>query len=254
MPGLSDYLQGFKEYLKNMDKKILDYLYPNDEYCLFCNRRFPSERYFLCQKCESGLKELSSDQKILGFPLAKSHTMRHLSAMELTPFEFLCVKYSNSRFAKRLLLSYKKYHKAYLSFCLSKMLIELIDEMVDMADMDALTYIPSTKAKIRKKGFDNMRLIAEKVAEHYEMDLVDVLGIKSVNEEQKSLSRDRRYKNISEAFYTKYRLIKNQNTPIKILLLDDVITTGATMESAARCLKKEGYLVYGAVIFRATHD
>lgn len=253
MADFKPYLDYIKNILKKLDKRLLDYLYPNDEYCLFCNRRWPSKRHFLCEVCERGLIELPREQRVLGFPSAKPETMRALSAFRLTPFEGLYALYSNSPFAKRLLLAYKKYNRAYLSFCLSKMLVELIDEEIDISEIDAITYIPSTKTKIRRRGFDNMRLIAEKVAEHYEMELVDVLGIRDVKREQKGLSQEKRYQNISEAFYLKYELKKVGGGPIRLLLLDDVITTAATMESAATLLKKAGYRVYGVAIFRSIH-
>lgn len=247
------YLDHIKRLLKSWDKRLLDYLYPNDENCLFCSRRWPSRRFFLCKKCEAGLIELPHDQKIVDFPLAKPAHMRGLSAFRSAPFEALYAKYSNSLFAKRLLLAYKKYSRAYLSFCLANMLIELIDEMIDMDEIDALCYIPSTPAKINKRGFDNMKLIAEKVAEHYDIELVDVLGMRNTKKEQKGLSQEKRFQNISDAFYLKYDFIKEGGEPIRVLLLDDVITTGATMEAAARCLRSGGLVVYGAAIFRSIH-
>lgn len=251
MSKWSTYLTVIKKVLKQLDRKLLDELYPNDSCCLFCNTRWPSERFYLCKACERGLIDLSEDQKVLGFPLARPDAIRNLSAFRHSPFEALYAKYSYSPFAKRLLIAYKKHRRAYLSFTFSKMLIELIDEKIDIEQIDALCYIPSTQAKIRYRGFDNMKLIAEKVAEHYDIELVDILGIRKTGSEQKRLSQDRRYKNISQAFFLKYLLKKEEKGPIRLLLVDDVITTGATMESAADVLRRAGIEVYGVSIFRS---
>lgn len=251
MSKWSVYLTVIKKFLKQLDRRLLDELYPNEACCLFCNTRWPSERFYLCKTCELGLIELPEDQKILDFPLAKPTVMRELSAFRQSPFEALYAKYSYSPFAKRLLLAYKKQCRAYLSFTLSKMLIELIDETIEIERIDALCYIPSTKAKIRFRGFDNMKLIAEKVAEHYDIELVDILGIGKTEAEQKELNQDRRYKNINQAFFLKYLLKKEEKRPIRVLLVDDVITTGATMESAAVLLRRAGFEVYGVSIFRS---
>lgn len=86
--------------------------------------------------------------------------------------------------------------------------------------------IPSSKQKVEKRGFHHVL----KLIEPLQLDVLDCL-VKDSDVDQKLLHKDQREKN------AKIRLVDGFILPKKILLVDDVITTGSTMRAAISCLK-----------------
>ncbi len=99
---------------------------------------------------------------------------------------------------------------------------------------DAVTYVPRTKKAKRRYGVDQSEVIAKVVS--------DKTGVPAVtfferigSREQKLLSYSERKKNIKNAFCLKY--IPNEKYK-RILLVDDIVTTGATLSVCAELLRK----------------
>lgn len=107
--------------------------------------------------------------------------------------------------------------------------------------------IPLHKKRFLERGFNQSELIAEKFSArfHYAY-LKDCLARKINTPHQVGLKQKERQKNIKGAFCVK----KPEKISGKIIILiDDVITTGSTLEEAARTLKNNGAVnVFGLVI------
>ncbi len=99
---------------------------------------------------------------------------------------------------------------------------------------DAVAFVPATAAAFRRRGFDHMELIARNLSGRSDIPLLDAL-VKHGSSDQRELGRSER---LAKAFGA-YEVV----LPVRgkrILLLDDVITTGATMSAAASALKSAG--------------
>lgn len=94
--------------------------------------------------------------------------------------------------------------------------------------------VPLHPLKKKKRGFNQSDFIAEGIAEGLNSNWSpDILVRDAASETQTKKSRFNRWKNVESAF----RLKDINAVPGKhILIVDDVITTGATIESAAKCL------------------
>ena len=98
--------------------------------------------------------------------------------------------------------------------------------------------IPLSKSKQSKRGFNQAALIAHKIAEIYEMKYSDDLLIRIRDtESQTGLDFDKRMKNMAGAFEVNDKKAVEGKS---FLLIDDVMTTGATIEECARILKNAG--------------
>ncbi|MDD5433428.1 MAG: ComF family protein [Candidatus Pacebacteria bacterium] len=109
--------------------------------------------------------------------------------------------------------------------------------------------VPITTKKLRKRGYNQSAVVAKILSIYYGLDLQtkNLMKIKNT-QDQVGLSRQERQHNIFGAF-----VIKNPDLIAKktIFLVDDVFTTGATMEECARVLKANGAKkVYGIAIAR----
>lgn len=120
------------------------------------------------------------------------------------------------------------------------------------ADFDLLTWIPTGKKRIRERGYDHARLLAEAVARELQAEPVKLLKKKWDNPPQSTLkdAAQRRANVLGIYQVTDSELVKGK----RILILDDVITTGATAGEAARMLLlSDAAQVHCGVVAAARH-
>lgn len=117
-------------------------------------------------------------------------------------------------------------------------------------DVDLVIPLPLHKRKLRERGFNQAELIARSVASIIQKPLATgvLFKYRSTPPQMKMKNPASRARNIREVFRVeKAKLVFGRN----ILLVDDVITTGATLEEAARTLRAAGARkVYGFVLAR----
>ena len=109
--------------------------------------------------------------------------------------------------------------------------------------------IPTSPARVRIRGYDQAKLIAKTVAKHKKLKYKSML-IKVNNTRQVGSGRDQRFKQAENAYELISKTVKNR----KILLVDDVTTSGATLEAAARLLKKAGASQVDGIVFAQALD
>jgi predicted amidophosphoribosyltransferase len=97
----------------------------------------------------------------------------------------------------------------------------------------AVAFVPATKEARARRGFDHGRGIAEQVAADLGVQLLDVLVRRSALD-QRALSRDERAVNAAGTFSA------TGEAGGRVLLVDDVFTTGATLDAAATALVTAG--------------
>jgi len=107
----------------------------------------------------------------------------------------------------------------------------------ELADFDYLIAVPLHYKKLRQRGFNQAQLIADIISRQLKIPLLaNSIERCKETQAQEGLSVSKRRKNLRSAFTA------NKNIPLqgkKIALLDDVVTTGATIESLCRCLLAE---------------
>jgi len=119
---------------------------------------------------------------------------------------------------------------------------DIIKELINKKDFEVpgnvvITYVPITKKKERERGFNQSEIIAKKLGEKLNLPIVRLLDKIKETSDQVGLSRYERLKNLKGSFAARPWVDQGQN----VLLVDDVYTTGATMEECSRTLKKSGY-------------
>ena len=112
---------------------------------------------------------------------------------------------------------------------------------------DAVVPVPSTRRELRERGYDVPLLMAREIASALEIPLWNDILIKSgETRRQHTLSKEERRENLKNVFAVQdaQRLRRR-----RILLCDDVSTTGTTLEECARPLKRAGAAeVWGVVL------
>lgn len=95
--------------------------------------------------------------------------------------------------------------------------------------------IPTPESRIRQRGYDHMLLIGKYFAKKRNLECKQILK-RAKNTKQRQANTSQRAAQAKSAFYTNEKLNKNR----VYLLIDDVITTGATLKYASKALKKAG--------------
>jgi len=121
---------------------------------------------------------------------------------------------------------------------------------------DRVTFVPTPlRRRLARGGQGGCQPIAEAVAHTLGLDLIDCLRLTRTVAKQSLLPDSRRRENVQGAFDLKKSYGFNKNTDLAgrhILLVDDVLTTGATASEVARILKRGGAAsVHLAVVARA---
>lgn len=116
--------------------------------------------------------------------------------------------------------------------------------------VDLVVPVPLTSSRERQRGYNQGRLLAAEIARHLDLPLDgNVLTRVRDTPPQTSLPRARRLDNVRGAFRALRKL-----SGTRILLVDDVTTTGATIEAAARALRRRGAVWVGALALARTPE
>ena len=125
----------------------------------------------------------------------------------------------------------------------------LDDERLRERPFDAIVPVPLHPAKQRERGFNQAALLAEWLSTHMALTVRPVLQRVRFTTTQTAFDRSERMQNLRNAF----RLRKKADVrKLRVLLIDDVLTTGSTLSECARILKEGGaQSVYAATAARA---
>ncbi len=114
---------------------------------------------------------------------------------------------------------------------------------------DYLVFIPMTEDAQKKRGYNQSKILAEKLSEKIDVPVLDCVKKVKTTERQATLGRSERLKNLSDAFrVVDKKAVKDKN----ILLVDDVTTTGATAQAMACRLKKAGAKIVNLITVAST--
>lgn len=143
---------------------------------------------------------------------------------------------------RRLLAAWKERGLARLDGHLA----ELVAEVVPRPEGEAITYVPGDLDRTLWRGTNTAEGLAAALAERWRLQLVAPLARTRGVERQRGLNRDRRRTNVRGAFRVTRRV------PTRIILVDDVYTTGATVGVAATELRRAGARVVDVVTLART--
>lgn len=127
----------------------------------------------------------------------------------------------------------------------------LIEERLRHSDNqlpDLLIPIPIHPLRRLWRGFNQTDLIAKKLGKSLDLEVAGGTLGRRMNTDQRNLNLASRFRNTHRAFYLKDNSVEG----MRVALLDDVMTTGATLNSAARTIKAGGALRVDAWVLART--
>jgi competence protein ComFC len=143
--------------------------------------------------------------------------------------------------ALREYLAELKYsYRPELGLALGELLVEWIKANRDFQSNDLLLPIPIHRERMARRGYNQTELLAKPLERYLGVKIsVSVLEREKDTANQNALNKSERFANVKKAF----RVVKpNEVAGKRVLLVDDILTTGATVSEAARVLLKAGAL------------
>lgn len=104
-----------------------------------------------------------------------------------------------------------------------------------LPDDITVVHVPTATTRRRQRGYDQAELLAKQLARSRNLQHITLLR-RSGQSRQVGATRKKREEQLEDSI----SVIKQSRLPKSVLLVDDIVTTGATIEAAARALKKAG--------------
>lgn len=216
---------------------MFDLLFPS--YCVNCGRLGE----YLCTKCSKRLRK----------SLPECYKCRRLSPRYLTHIsckeaniQAVFVGWQYNSVAKKLLSQYK-YRCAYsLSKILSEFLIKRLTETGFLKNIDSdslLLPVPIHRSHKRDRGFNQSQLISQHLSNQLGIKMVEDIITRVGDSSYQSQSEAYKRKTLGDVFIVKKKYL-NKN----IVVVDDVISTGTTLDRVAKSL--EGNNLKAITLFR----
>lgn len=138
---------------------------------------------------------------------------------------------------KKSILNMKLHNKRRNADFFSAAMTAVLKEELEHWEIDVIVPIPLHPKKRRCRGFNQAELLAVPLGEALKIPVIpDLLKKKEETSEQKELDRKSRQKNLKKAFKIGPYDVKLS----RVLLVDDIFTTGSTVDAAAAVLKEAG--------------
>lgn len=229
--------------MTGVGRGLLDLLYPPE--CWMCAREIlPTDSILpLCEICEPELWTLSKDRcpqcgKInLQRPASRTRCRECRSGARRFDRAISVFIYAGT-FRKLWHLVKFSGHPERIPALVDSALEKIgPEEEFNPFLFDAYTWVPTTAVRLKSRGFDPAEEIAKRMAEKYRRPVLKLLDRIRDSRPQFELTRADRIKNVDGAFAASLpRDLRSR----AVLLIDDILTTGATASACAAALKDRG--------------
>ena len=193
---------------------LLDILFPKK--CLYCGK----EGKYICQECFSKINHQYFFQKInhdYFDYLVCSSLYQGITRTQIHNFKFHEQAYLYEYFIEVSLMKNKIYHF--------------------LKKFDFITFVPMNDEKQFRRGYNQSELLAECLGKQLGIKVVKLLKKPVELQVQSTLSKKDRINNVKHAF----QFVDNINIQNKnIILVDDILTTGATARASSKLMKENG--------------
>lgn len=211
---------------------FIDLFFPR--ICFGCDIRLHAEEKILCSNCESTLNFLIDVCEICGSPenpsacpVCNSNEFVFDKARSVFPF---------SATVQNLIHELKYNEMKRITKYLGEHVSKYLHNFQPFENIDIIVPVPLHKVKKRARGFNQSELLSKEISIHMNWLHIPNLVLRNrFTDTQTKLDRKQRQENVSGAFILNSKInIQNKN----ILIVDDVFTTGSTVNSICELLKK----------------
>lgn len=239
------------EKVRNLGKKVLDFLFPSNIYCICCGNLVDNSRvYSLCDQCMEALhwangRTCAKCGKVLADTEKRKLLDEIREGQELCDhckknsfyFErgFTCMQYSLME--KEMVHKFKFNGCGYMGEKLGKIMLDRI--LLEDLKVDMVMPVPMHPKNQLKRGYNQSELMAKVVAKGLGVVYNNrVLIRKQYKAPMNKLDAEQRHINVKGSYGIAQEIPKLQGK--RILVIDDIYTTGSTVDECSRILMEAG--------------
>ena len=229
-------------WIKPPIDSLLRLFYP--EVCQFCfQREALQEKGYICELCRGKLAPIEAPFcRVCGDMFPGNFTGVKSFVCEpcrFTPpyFDWARAAAQTDSLPLQAIYKYKYGGSLWIEPWLSELLLECASKWINFSDWEMIVPVPLFPVKEKKRGFNQDQRLGRALSNHSCIPLnTELVHLVKNTPTQTKLSREERIKNLSGAFKV---FSPDSLAGKRILLVDDVLTTGATCNEVARVLKKK---------------
>ena len=207
----------------NLSKEIKHILFTNR--CAVC-RKVVENKIYICDDCKKFLSRTNEN----------FIWQEHIYLSQIF-FDDIISPFYYDNASKNAMLNMKFRKIKEICDFFGEEMAENIFHKYTKADFDYIVYVPTTKLRLRERGFNPPYEMAEKIREISKISILkDLFNRNNQSKTQHSLDYSERVINANKSYSINIDKLNGKN----FLLIDDICTSGATLNSLSRLLKENG--------------
>lgn len=234
-------------------ENIFEVIFPSNIYCICCGSIIDKSRpYALCDSCVEKFhwatgKTCKKCGKILEETYKNDYCYDCMDTKHVFRKGYTCSRYG--LYERAVMMDYKYNDKSYIGRKLAEIMADRMKKEEIIWDM--VIPVPAHPSREKKRGYNQSELLAKYFAEKADIPFDGTILIRNKNTEpMKALDLAERRSNVKNAFCIK----KGREKYIidkEILLVDDIFTTGSTLDSCSLELIRKGASAVDVLTFAA---
>ncbi len=222
--------------LKRIAAAAVDALFPR--ICPVCNEIIPYCGLDICPGCEHKLTYVCG--KICakcGKPVDDDEVYCPDCARGRHVYDEGCAALIYDENMSKSIYRFKYNGKREFASFYGRVIEERLEERIRNWNIDCMIPVPVHKSRLKKRGYNQAALIAKQISKRLDIPVYDDIVIRThATGAQKELGALERQNNLKKAFKVTRNVVKLES----VLIVDDIYTTGATVDAVADCLKGAG--------------
>ncbi len=213
---------------------LFSFIYPS--LCYSCERELRGDEKQICLHCEEDIPSFEAHSEMNGFKDNPVHQL--FWGKSDVSYATSCYEYIKGEKLQNLVHQLKYKGQRDLADYFAKIMAQEIESNHRLKSVDGICYVPSSKRKTKQRGYNQAQELAKSISKLNAIPVANLLVKQKNTSSQTSKNVNERHVNLENSF----ALNKKEKQPSAfkhILLIDDVITTGATLNACAKIILKE---------------
>lgn len=208
---------------------ILDFLFPSQ--CSNCG----VYGVYLCGECLAKL-QTNRKRQVCHVCRGNREECSHSKCKNSTLLNNIDICFERNSIAKKLLRDFKYNLYFQMADYIAHFYIEVLRETHGNTENLVLVPVPLHRKKQWSRGFNQTKLISKSIAKKIDCEVVELVKREKNTRTQVGLTKQQRQENLRDAFIIEDLNISGEKV---IILVDDVMTSGTTLEKCAEVIKRK---------------
>lgn len=230
-----------KPFFRQLIRKLEHLIFPGEGICVICKKSLKDIEKGICSDCISQIPPITEPYCIkCGKPLLGNNRNKLCSDCLLMPNRYFLQNRSYGKYEdilKKAIILYKYKNKKSLSDPLGSLMLSTFKKQ-NWQPPEYIIPVPLSRKRLRGRGFNQAELLASVISKKIGIPVLNKNLLRTrATEHQTKLGKIQRQENVKGAF----KIIDSSMIRGKtLLLIDDVYTTGATLNECSKVLKEAG--------------